>query len=339
MSLRHQSALEAGFKMPPEWAPHSRCWMAWPVRTAIWGDHLQAAKEGYASVARAIAGFEPVGMLTPPGSVTEAAELCDPAIEIVPWDLDDSWMRDIGPNFLKKGDELAASVFQFNAWGRKYPKFRKDAAVGNRMAEAMGIRSFTSPIFMEGGGIFTDGEGTLLTTEQCILNENRNPGLGREEAEHELCHALGVEKVIWLPGDPWDDETDGHVDGLACFVRPGVVLVESDPDPASERHEILERNVRALEQAVDARGRKLEIHRIDEATEMDPIGDRFCISYINFYTANGGIVMPAYGIPADQRARAVLERCYPDRKVVLVDVMGIATGGGGIHCITQQQPA
>jgi len=325
--------------MPPEWAPHNRCWMAWPARTAIWGDYLEAAKQGYANVARAIAGFEPVSMLTPPGSVTEATELCGPDIEIVSWELDDSWMRDIGPNFLKKGDELAASVFQFNAWGRKYPKFRKDAAVGNRMAEAMGIRSFTSPIFMEGGGIFTDGEGTLLTTEQCILNENRNPGLGREEAEQELRQALGVEKVIWLPGDPWDDETDGHVDGLACFVRPGVVLVESDPDPASERHEILERNYRALEQATDARGRKFELHRIEEATEMDPIGDRFCVSYINFYLANGGLVMPTYGIPADQRARAVLETCFPDRRIVQVDVKGIATGGGGIHCITQQQPA
>jgi len=339
MTLRHQSASEAGFRMPPEWAPHSRCWMAWPVRVAIWGEYLQAAKEGYANVARAIAGFEPVSMLTPPGSISEAAKMCGPDIEIIAWDLDDSWMRDIGPNFLKKGDELAASVFQFNAWGRKYPKFRKDAAVGNRMAEAMGIRCFTAPIFMEGGGIFTDGEGTLLTTEQCILNENRNPGLGREEAEHELCLALGVEKVIWLPGDPWDKETDGHVDGLACFVRPGVVLVESDPDPASERHDILEKNYRVLDQATDAQGRKLEIHRIEEATEMLPIGDRFCVSYINFYIANGGIVMPAYGIPADQRARAVLEACFPDRTIVQVDVKGIATGGGGIHCITQQQPA
>lgn len=339
MTLRHQSAREAGFRMPAEWEPHSRCWMAWPSRTAIWGEYLQAAKEGYASVARAIAAFEPVRLLTPPGSVAEASAMCGSTVEIVPWDLDDSWMRDIGPNFLKKGDELAASVFQFNAWGRKYPKFRKDAAVGNRMAEAMGIRSFTSPIFMEGGGVFTDGEGTLLTTEQCILNENRNPGLSRDEAEQELCNALGVEKVIWLPGDPWDDETDGHVDGLACFIRPGVVMVEADPDPKSERHAILEKNAQALQGATDARGRTLKIHRIEEAREIDPIGDRFCSSYINFYIANGGIIMPEYGIPSDQRARQVVESCFPDHEVVQVDVKGIATGGGGIHCITQQQPA
>ena len=339
MTLRHQSAREAGFHMPAEWEPHNRCWMAWPGRSAIWGDYLQEAKNGYANVARAIAGFEPVTLLSPPGLVAEAREMCGASVEVIPWDLDDSWMRDVGPNFLKKGDELAASVFQFNAWGRKYPKFRKDAAVGHRMAEAMGIRSFTSPIFMEGGGIFSDGEGTLLTTEQCILNENRNPGLGRHEAEQELCNALGAEKVIWLPGDPWDDETDGHIDGLACFVRPGVVLVAANPNTGSERHEILEKNVQALRGTTDAKGRTLEIHRIEEAADTVAVCDRFCVSYINFYIANGGIVMPEYGIPSDQRARHVLESCFSDRQMVQVDVKGIATGGGGIHCITQQQPA
>ena len=325
--------------MPAEWAPHSRCWMAWPTREAIWGDYLQAAKEDYASIARAIAQFEPVSLLTPADFTGEAAAMCGLEIEIIPWELEDSWMRDIGPNFLKIDDETAVSVFHFNAWGRKYPKYRKDAALGHRMAEALGIRSFTSPIYMEGGGICTDGEGTLLTTEQCILNDNRNPGISKAEAEHELRHALGVEKIIWLPGDPADDETDGHVDGLACFIRPGAVLVALGPDHSSERHELLMKNVRALEQATDARGRQLEIHYIEEAIEMESFGDRFCSSYINFYIANGGIVMPSYGIPADERARAVLESCFPDRKIIQVDVKGVATGGGGIHCITQQQPA
>jgi agmatine deiminase len=278
-------------------------------------------------------------MLTPPGFAAMASEMCGPAIEIVPWDLEDSWLRDTGPNFLKKGTETAASIFHFNAWGGKYPKFRKDAALGHRLSEAMGIRTFSSPLVMEGGGIFTDGEGTLLTTEQCMLNENRNPGLSKAEAEHELRHALGVEKVIWLPGDPQDDETDGHVDGLACFIRPGEVMAAWDPDTGSERHRILMENVRALEQATDAHGRKFRVHYIEEATECGDINDRFCWSYINFYIANGGIVMPAFDLPADERAKAVLENCFPDRKVAQVNVMGVATGGGGIHCITQQQPA
>jgi agmatine deiminase len=278
-------------------------------------------------------------MLAPSDFTDEAAVMCGPEIEIIPWELDDSWMRDIGPNFLKKNDETAVSVFHFNAWGRKYQKYRKDAALGHRMAEALGIRCFTSPIYMEGGGICTDGEGTLLTTEQCILNGNRNPGISKTEAEHELRHALGVEKVIWLPGDPEDHETDGHVDGLACFIRPGAVLVAVDPDRSNERHETLMKNVRALGRATDARGRQLEIHYIEEANELDSIDDRFCWSYINFYIANGGIVMPSFGIPADERAGAVLESCFPDRKIIQVDVKGLATGGGGIHCITQQQPA
>jgi agmatine deiminase len=312
--------------------------MAWPDREALWGEQLQAAKEGYAGVAGAVASFEPVSMLTPPDSVSEAVAMCGPEIEVIAWHLNDSWMRDMGPNFLKKDDETAVSVFHFNAWGGKYREYRKDAAVGHGLAEALGIRCFTSPIFMEGGGICTDGEGTLLTTEQCILNDNRNPGISKAEAEYELCHALGVEKVIWLPGDPHDDETDGHVDGLACFIRPGVVLAELDPEHGSERHEILMKNVRALECATDAKGRKLEVRFIEEAREAEAIGDIFCRSYINFYLANGGVVMPAYDIPLDERARSVVESCFPDRKIIQVDVRGIASGGGGIHCITQQQP-
>jgi agmatine deiminase len=339
MELRLESALQAGFRMPAEWEPHTRCWMAWPTREAIWGENLPAASEDYANIARAISQFEPVVMLTPPGFTGMASEMCGPAVEILPWDLEDSWLRDTGPNFLKKGSETAASIFHFNAWGGKYPKFRKDAALGHRLAEALDIRTFSSPIVMEGGGICTDGEGTLLTTEQCMLNENRNPGLSKAEAEHELRHALGVEKIIWLPGDPQDDETDGHVDGLACFIRPGEVMVAWDPDTGSERHKILRENVRALEHATDTRGCKFRIHYIEEATELEGISDRFCWSYINFYIANGGIVMPSFGIASDERARTILESCFPDRKIVQVNSNGVATGGGGIHCITQQQPA
>lgn len=326
--------------MPAEWEPHERCWMAWPCARDLWGHYLPETRDGYAAVARAITRFEPVSMLTPPEGLQQARDLCGAGIEIVPWDLDDAWTRDIDPNFLVNGDgKLAASLFHFNAWGRKYDRYRKDAAMGRRLCEALGIRSFSSPLFMEGGGINVDGEGTLLTTEQCILNANRNPGLSKEEAEFELRHALGLEKVIWLPGDPLDTETDGHVDGIACFARPGVVMATHDPDPASEEYRIFQKNIRALQRATDADGRSLEIHFIEEAREIDAIGDRFCRSYINFYIANGGIVMPAYGIPSDQRAREVVEHCFPDHEIAQVDVRAIAYGGGGIHCITQQQPA
>ncbi|MGI9264407.1 MAG: agmatine deiminase family protein [Gammaproteobacteria bacterium] len=333
------SARDAGFSMPAEWERHERCWMAWPCFEELWGSHLAGAQLGFADVAKTISRFEPVTMLAPEAAIEDASRLCGASVTIQCCDLDDSWMRDIGPNFLKRKDELAASIFHFNAWGGKYPRYRKDAAVGHRLAESLGIRTFSSPITMEGGGINVDGEGTILTTEQCILNENRNPGITKAEAEQRLCEALGGEKVIWLAGDPLDDETDGHVDGLACFVRPGVVLVEQAPESSAEIQTALEKNLRALEDATDARGRTLEIHVIEEASGAEILGDRFCQSYINFYIANGGVVMPSYGIDADERARDVVQSCFPDREVTQVDVNDIAYGGGGIHCITQQQPA
>lgn len=337
----HQSAKDAGYSMPAEWQDHECCWMAWPCSETVWAPHLERAQHGYALVANAIAAFEPVRLLTPPGGLSSARACCGSGVEIIPWDLDDAWLRDIGPNFVvnKKG-ELAASVFHFNAWGRKYERYRKDAALGHQMAETLGIPSFTAPVYLEGGAICSDGEGTLLTTEQCVLNANRNPGLNKAEATDILCEALGVEKVIWLKGDELDNETDGHVDGLACFVRPGVVLSEPDLDvqPGSSRAKQLEENARILADATDARGRALEIHTLHPAGDDVSFGDRFCRSYINFYIANGGVVMPGYGIDQDEDARQIVQACFPEREVVQVDVNYIAYGGGAVHCITQQQP-
>jgi agmatine deiminase len=339
--FRHLSARESGFRMPAEWEPHECCWMAFPDSEPVWGEYLQRAQQGYANVANAIADFEPVRMLTPLATEARARSLCGAGVEIIPWDLDDAWMRDMGPNFLvNDAGELAASVFHFNAWGRKYTWYRKDAAVGHRIAEALGIRTFSSPIYMEGGGINTDGESALLTTEQCILNANRNPDISRDEAEKELCEALGLEKVIWLKGHPLDDETDGHIDGLACFVRPGVVLAETDPEmePGSEVEAVVAENIRILQSSTDARGRPLEVHILPISSGVESLGDRFWPSAVNFYIANGGIVMPCYGVEGDEETREIVARCFPDREVVQVDTNHVAYGGGGIHCITQQQP-
>ena len=334
------TAASAGYRMPAEWAPHERCWMAWPCRKELWGDNLAATQKAYAGVANAIAEFEPVTMLTPPAAVASAEALCADGVTVMPADLDDSWTRDSGPNFVTRDDgALAASVFHFNAWGNKYRKFRKDAALGHRLAEYLGVPTFSSPIFMEGGGINVDGEGTLLTTEQCVLNPNRNPGLGKQEAEQYFRDALGVEKVLWMPGDPDDQETDGHVDGIACFVKPGLVLVELSPAKGTPRYDNLQKNLQALEGATDATGRELEIVTINEAFEAEKRGDKFALSYINFYIANGGIVMPAFGIERDTEAKEKIESLFPDRKVSQVNVGDVAIGGGGIHCITQQQPA
>jgi agmatine deiminase len=334
------TAQSAGYHMPAEWEPHDRCWMAWPCRIDFWGDNLVATQQAYARVANAICEFEPVTMLCPPRDCENARSLCSEKVEVLALELDDSWTRDIGPNFVvNDAGNLAASLFHFNSWGKKHAPWGKDAAVGHRIAEYLKIPTFSSTIYMEGGGINVDGEGTVLATLQNVLNENRNPSLGQTEAGQILCAALGAEKVLWLPGDPDDTETDGHIDGIACFLKPGKVLVEICPASGTERYDNMQANLEAVRDQADAAGRQLEVITIEEAYEADRQTDIFANSYINFYIANGGIVMPCFGIDRDIDARTQLAGLFPDREIVQIDIADIALGGGGIHCITQQQPA
>ena len=334
------TATAAGFHMPAEWEPHKRCWMAWPCREETWGDNLDTTRRSFAAVANAIGNFEPVFMLARTEDLATARRLCSENVSLIAADLDDSWTRDMGPNFVRNASgEIAAALFHFNAWGQKYSSWRRDAAIGHRIAEYLGMRTFSAPLFMEGGGINVDGEGTLLTTEQCVLNDNRNPGLGRDEAAQVLCELLGVDTVLWMPGDPDDTETDGHIDGIACFVKPGQVLVEICPEQGTERYDNMQANLAAIQGCRDAAGRELDIVTIEEAYEAERRNDIFASSYINFYIANGAIVMPGFGIDRDEDARRNIADLFPDREVVQVDISDIAIGGGGIHCITQQQPA
>ena len=326
--------------MPAEWALHARCWMAWPCRKEFWGDRLPATEQAFADVANAIAVFEPVSMLVRADQRDNARRLCGDAVTLVTAELDDSWTRDSGPNFVVDDDgNLAASVFHFNAWGQKHPPWGNDAAIGHRIAEFLGIPTFTSTVYMEGGGVNVDGEGTVLTTEQCILHDNRNPGLSKTAAAEILCDALGAKKVIWCPGDPDDDETDGHIDGAACFIEPGKVLVELCPAKGTARHDNLLKNLEAIRGQTDASGRELEVHTIEEAYEADRTSDIFAMSYINYYVANGAVIMAAFGIDRDDEAKQTIAALYPKHEVVQVNISEIAPGGGGIHCITQQQPA
>ena len=335
---RLATARDAGFHMPAEWAEHERCWMQWPYREAFVWDDLHRIQRAYADVAQTIRRFESVTMIVPDEDLENAKTLCGDGIDYLVMPLDDSWARDVCPNFLKRGDELAACVFHFNSWGQNYPEFRNDAAVGHRVAESLGIPTFTSNVFMEGGGVCVDGQGTILTSETCILNPNRNPGLSKKEAEEILCHSLGGTKVIWVPGDETDLETNGHIDGIACFVRPGVVLCDIGHPDFPERYKDLQENFHALKTARDANGNKLEIMTIAEAHDAESDVDRYCRSYINFYIANGGIVFPRYGTKSDEAAQMTIRRAFPERELALVDIDAIAIGGGGIHCITQQQP-
>jgi agmatine deiminase len=255
--------------------------------------------------------------------------------------LDDSWLRDSGPTFLlDDAQRRAASLFVFNAWGGKCTPFDQDAALGARVAQITGVTAFRSALVIEGGGFLSDGEGTLITAESCVLNPNRNPRWTRAQADAELRAMLGVEKIIWLPGDLTDQATDGHVDGYVAFFRPGGVLLETVADPADPRYAIMAENRRVLETERDARGRTLELVPIAEAPRSSvPAGeDIYCRSYVNFYLANDAVIAPAYGIAEDAAVQETLKRAYPTRQVVALELEDLFRGGGGIHCITQQEP-
>jgi agmatine deiminase len=331
---------ESGFRMPAEWAPHRGCWMAWPCCAETYPD-LEPAREAFACVARAIARFEPLTMVADPEDAGVARRRCGEGVRVVAIPIDDSWMRDTGPTFLSDGrGNLAGVDWKFNCWGGLKDDYADDAMLARRVLELSGARRFESPIFLEGGAIHTDGVGTLLTTENVVLNANRNPGLSKADADEIFREFLGVERVIWLDKALEVDATDGHVDNLACFVRPGVVAALSEPDPADPHHAPLRENRRRLEQATDAQGRRLTILDVREPARREHDGERLAMSYINHYIANGGVVLPVFDDPADGPAKEVLARAFPDREVVTVPGLDIVKNGEGcVHCITQQEPA
>lgn len=330
----------AGYRMPAEWSRHSRCWMAWPVRAETFPNGLTAARAAYARVARTIARFEPVTMICPPGAVADVSLACGKGVEVLAMETSDSWLRDNGPTFVVHEDgDLAGVAWGFNAWGRNYDAFEPDTRVAPAILDGLGLPCFGAPLIMEGGAFHVDGEGTLLTTEQCLLNPNRNPRLSRTEIEVHLRDHLGVERFIWLGEGYEDDETDGHVDEIACFVRPGVVLTLATEDTADPNHRVFRDNLDRLRKARDAKGRELEIVTLPTPARQEQGGVRLTLSYTNFYLANGGVVIPAFEDPADDEALRIFRRLFPDREVVPVAALDIVRGGGGIHCITQQQPA
>jgi agmatine deiminase len=336
-----QTAAEAGFFMPAEWAPHVRTWMAWPTRTELWGTKFADAEAAYSDVANAIARFEPVSMVANEADIARVRAICGSKIEAVALPIDDSWMRDSGPSFLLNANgEVAGADWGFNAWGGKFPPWDKDAALAGQILEHLSMRAFKTPFILEGGSIHVDGEGTVLTTEQCLLNPNRNFGFSRSDVEAHLKAWLGASEVIWLGEGLENDHTDGHIDDVACFVRPGVVMAATCDDPADPNHKPLAENLRRLRAARDARGRALDIIEMPLPRRREVAGvGRLASSYVNFYIANGGIVAPSFDDPRDEAAKQILQAAFLDRDVVMVPCLTIIEGGGSIHCITQQQPA
>jgi agmatine deiminase len=328
-----------GFSMPPEWAPHLRTWMMWPCRDEVWPD-IDATRRNYADVAHAVREFEPLTMVVRPQDAAQAKSLLGQDIDLLIHPIDDSWSRDAGPCFLTHADGRRAGVsFEFNAWGNKYTPFDGDNSVAAAILDAAGLPVFASPLIAEGGGVSVDGEGTILTTESCFPNANRNPDWSRQAIEAELMEMLGGDKVIWLPGDEEETETDGHVDGIAAFVAPGVILMQGEGAPDDPWHEVHVDNIQALEGQTDAMGRPLRLVRIPDASSCSRDAEMFCDSYVNSYICNGGVVMPKYGLREDDIVREIFAEVFPGRRVAQVAIFDIALGGGGIHCITQQEPA
>ena len=325
--------------MPAEWELHERCWMAWPCRAELWNEELGNACAAYAVVAQAIANFEPVSMIARPEDAAVAARLCGDGVEIVRLAIDDSWIRDSGPTFLRRADgTIAGCAWRFNAWGEKYAGYANDACLAQRVLERLGLRRFDATFVLEGGAIHSDGKGTVLTTESVLLNQNRNPGITREGMEALLHDWIGARQVVWLPGGLAEDETDGHVDNIACFAAPGVVLAQGCSDPSDADHDILQANLQVLRSSHDAAGRALQVVTVEQPEPRLRRGVRLPQSYVNFYVANGGVVMPAFGCPQDSDAVKMVAELFPGREIVQVPVDPIIVGGGGIHCITQQQP-
>jgi len=335
---------DLGFWMPAEWNAHQRTFISWPVRSSmVYPGDYPAVCRGYGQIVEAVAEFEPVTVLVDPGDRGLAQSFIS-ALDITFLEIkhNDSWLRDNGPTFVvNQAGDLGGINWRFNAWGGKYHPWDLDDLVAPALLDHLQLRRFDAPLVMEGGSIHVDGQGTLLTTEECLLNPNRNPHLGRAEIEACLGRYLGIEKVIWLKRGLSGDETDGHVDNVAAFAAPGRVLLQVCDDPAQENFAISCENMEILERAQDARGRRLEIITLPQPPPQSYKGISLTLSYLNFYFVNGGIILPVFGGPAaetDCLALEVLQRTFPERRIVAVDGMAIIREGGNVHCMTQQMP-
>jgi agmatine deiminase len=328
-------------RMPAESASHERTVMCWPARADLYGPLLAEAEAAHAEVASTIAGYEPVTMIADVGAGERAAAACGAGVEILELPIDDSWFRDTGPIYVTDGSRRVALDWTFNAWGGKFAPYADDAALARRYAGAVGEEVRTIPVVLEGGAIAVDGAGTLVTTTQCLMHPNRNPVLARVELEAVLTAELGVTTVIWLPhGLALDDDTDGHVDNIAAFARPGVLVMQGCDDAGEDDWLRTGVNVRCARGAVDALGATLDVVEVPVLPFTEVGGERVAVPYLNYYVANGLVAVPVCGHPADDDMLAVIAAQYPDRDVIGLDVGGIlAYGGGGIHCITQQVPA
>ncbi|MFC9892825.1 agmatine deiminase family protein [Nocardia sp. NPDC127579] len=333
----------AGRRLVAEWEPHTRTFMSWPAREDVWAGYLDDVRWNIAELARAIAYYEPVVMLARPEQADAAQRACGSGVQTVELAVDDLWARDTVPVFVRESAGVVGVDLNFNGWGGKQPH-DDDARLGRELLSRCRIPRVRAPFVGEGGALETDGAGTLLVTASSLVNENRNPGSSRETLTTELRETLGVEQVVWFDGVAGEDVTDAHVDCLARFAAPGIVLLDTAfPDaPADSWSRSAEQARAVLAAATDARGRGFEVVELPQP-DPDVItgeGAEFVASYTNFYIGNGAVFVPRFGDRrADDRAQGILREHFADREIVPVSIDEIAAGGGGIHCATHDQPA
>jgi agmatine deiminase len=350
-----------GFRMPGEFEPHAGTWMLWPQRPDNWRLGAKPAQKAFVAVASAIAQFEPVTLCANPDQFANARSILPEQVRVVEMANNDAWMRDCGPTFVVDDHGGVRGVdWDFNAWGGLYNglyfPWDLDQLVAQKVLEIERLSRYKAPLVLEGGSIHVDGQGSCITTEECLLSAGRNPDLTRGQIENYLKEYLKVEKVLWIPRGVFNDETSGHVDNLACFLRPGIIALTWTEDKTDPQYERSLEAYEYLMSVTDARERRLVVHKIhqpdpvmiepEEADSVDAVagtlpreaGDRLAASYVNFYFCNGGVIVPTFGDTHDELAIHTLQSLLPDRNIVGLPAREILLGGGNIHCITQQQP-
>jgi agmatine deiminase len=350
-----------GFFMPAEFAPHRGTWLLWPERGDTWHQGAKPAQQAFVAVAQAIASSEPVSVGVSQAQFSNARALLPGTVRVIELSHNDAWMRDMGPTcVVNKAGEVRGVDWMFNAWGGLqgglYFPWDQDDLVAHKVLEIEGLPRYRAPFVLEGGAIHVDGQGTALVTEECLLNPNRNPSLDIGQIELLLHEYLGVSTVIWLGQGVYNDETDGHIDNLCCFIKPGEVALTWTDNKRDPQYARSSDALRRLQQVRDARGRKFKVNLLPhpgplylsntEVAGLDTsgvgkkrlAGDRLAASYVNFYIGNSVVVAPLLDARHDRTVLSRLRRWFPKRKVIGVSAREIILGGGGIHCITQQIP-
>ena len=362
MNILHSLPREDGFYMPAEFEPHEGCFLIWPERPDSWAGGAYAARKAFVKVISAIARWEKVTVFASYNQYENARASLPPQVRVAELSTDDAWARDVSPVIVKNAaGEIRGIDWGFNAWGGLYDglyfPWDRDNHVARKACDLLDIDCYDRRDFiLEGGSIHADGEGTVMVTEECLLSPGRNPDLSREEIEQVLRDNLGAEKVLWLPYGIWGDETNGHVDNICAFTAPGEVVLAWTDDERDPQYERSQADLTYLQSQRDAKGRPITVHKLPlprpvyvteaECAALEPMdgeptrspGERLAASYVNFYIANGGIILPAFGDPADEQAAEVLRRCFPGREIVSIPARDTLTGGGNIHCITSQVP-